>query len=72
MFVEATLDFPEEEIDVLAQTELQDRLATCRRSLADISVRAEAGRILAEGLKIAIIGKPNAGKSSLLNRSGSG
>ena len=68
VFVEATLDFPEEEIDTLAQTELQDRLATCRRSLADISVRAEAGRILAEGLKIAIIGKPNAGKSSLLNR----
>ena len=68
VFVEATLDFPEEEIDTLAQTELRDRLATCRRSLADISVRAEAGRILAEGLKIAIIGKPNAGKSSLLNR----
>ena len=68
VFVEATLDFPEEEIDTLAQTELQDRLATCRRSLDDISVRAEAGRILAEGLKIAIIGKPNAGKSSLLNR----
>ena len=68
MFVEATLDFPEEEIDPLAQTELHDRLADCRRCLADISARAETGRLLAEGLKIAIIGKPNAGKSSLLNR----
>lgn len=68
MFVEATLDFPEEEIDSIAQTELQDRLADCRHCLAEISTRAETGRLLAEGLKIAIIGKPNAGKSSLLNR----
>ena len=68
MFVEAMLDFPEEEIDSIAQTELHDRLADCRQCLADISTRAETGRLLAEGLKIAIIGKPNAGKSSLLNR----
>ena len=68
MFVEAMLDFPEEEIDSIAQTELHDRLSDCRQGLADISARAETGRLLAEGLKIAIIGKPNAGKSSLLNR----
>ena len=68
MFVEATLDFPEEEIDAIAQTELHDRLTDCRQCLAEISARAETGRLLAEGLKIAIIGKPNAGKSSLLNR----
>ena len=68
VFVEATLDFPEEEIDPPAEAELQERLSVCRRSLADICTRAETGRVLAEGLKIAIIGKPNAGKSSLLNR----
>lgn len=68
MFVEATLDFPDEEVEALTHTELHDRLGACRRCLADISARADTGRLLAEGVTIAIIGKPNAGKSSLLNR----
>ena len=68
MFVEATLDFPEEEVGSAEQAELQDRLSACRRCLAEICAGAETGRLLAEGLNIAIIGKPNAGKSSLLNR----
>ena len=68
VFVEATLDFPEEDTDELAQAELHERLADCERCLADISARAQTGRLLTEGVKIALIGKPNAGKSSLLNR----
>ncbi len=68
VYVEAMLDFPEEEIDSLAEAELQQRLAACRRALAAIIARAKTGRTLAEGVKLAIVGKPNVGKSSLLNQ----
>lgn len=67
VYVEAAIDFPEEEIDFLASTELAARLADVRAQLAAVLVAAEQGALLTRGLCIAIAGRPNAGKSSLLN-----
>ena len=66
-YVEAALDFAEEEIDFLADTSIQDKLDSCLSSLDDLLSQAERGRILNDGLSVAIVGLPNAGKSSLLN-----
>jgi tRNA modification GTPase len=68
MLVEATLDFPEEEIDVLRDTDAAKRLADIRDDLASIMERARAGRLLRSGLHVVLAGLPNVGKSSLLNR----
>ena len=66
--VEAAIDFPEEEIDFLADATLRARLAEVRSLLAALLREARQGRLLTEGLTVVIAGAPNAGKSTLLNR----
>ena len=65
--VEATLDFPEEEIDFLEASDARGRLATLRSSLDELLARARRGALLREGLNVVLLGEPNVGKSSLLN-----
>ncbi len=67
VFVEAALDFPEEEIDFLADESVMIRMNAIKDQLADITAKAIQGSLLRNGLNLVIIGEPNAGKSSLLN-----
>ena len=68
MLVEATLDFPEEEIDAADRIDARNRLASLRRALSDAQERGRRGNVLQSGLSVVIAGAPNVGKSSLLNR----
>ncbi|MFA9440919.1 tRNA uridine-5-carboxymethylaminomethyl(34) synthesis GTPase MnmE [Uliginosibacterium sp. sgz301328] len=67
MLVEATLDFPEEEIDFLKSARALERLAVLRDELDAVLVRAKQGSLLREGMHVVLAGEPNVGKSSLLN-----
>ena len=67
MLVEATLDFPEEEIDFLKKADAQGQLERLQVALQRVQTIATQGALLREGIKVVIAGQPNAGKSSLLN-----
>jgi tRNA modification GTPase len=66
--VESALDFPEEEIDFLADSAIAEKLKTAQEKLQQVKASAQQGRLLKEGMTVVIAGKPNAGKSSLLNK----
>jgi tRNA modification GTPase len=66
-FIEAALDFAEEEIDFLDNPDISRRLNACNQHLEKLLAQAEQGRTLQEGLNVSLAGLPNAGKSSLLN-----
>ena len=67
VYVESAIDFPEEEIDFLGDGAVAERLAVVQQRLADTQAQARQGNLLREGIRVVIAGRPNVGKSTLLN-----
>lgn len=67
LYIEAALDFPEEEIDFLGDSELAQRMQQLRLDVASVKQSVRQGKLLREGMSVVLLGQPNAGKSSLLN-----
>lgn len=65
--LEVTIDYPEEDLEDLTREEIQAGLRTVKGPMEQLLARSERGRIIREGMRTAIVGRPNAGKSSLLN-----